>query len=157
MSEAGTTPVYWQLIEPYWDKISIYDGPTRFLREFGRAPQAVQSLFAAHWLQSEVCNGGFGQFFDNSTGVLAPEAAAGFLTIGMPKVSAFVSDLIGGFGADYPRDEDQRGAALAEIDEAMSAANPLNIYVDQDFFDLLASENGGFLVSANQYAERFLQ
>ncbi|WP_369973953.1 DUF4375 domain-containing protein [Polaromonas sp. SP1] len=32
-------------------------------------------LFAVHWCQSEICNGGFMQFFANSTGVLAPEVA----------------------------------------------------------------------------------
>ncbi|MBI2262602.1 MAG: DUF4375 domain-containing protein [Caulobacterales bacterium] len=157
MTKGDLAPTYWRLIEPYWEKISIYDGPKRFLREFERAPQAVQPLFATHWLQSEVCNGGFGQFFDNSTGVLAPEAAAGFVTIGMPKTSAFVSELIGGFGAVYPRDQDQRWDALAVIDETAPSGNPLHTYIDEEFFELLGSENGGFLVSANQYAERFQQ
>ena len=62
MSEIATKP-YWNLVQPYWDKISIYDGEAIFLQEFLAAPQAVQHLFAAHWLQSEVRNGGWGLFF----------------------------------------------------------------------------------------------
>ena len=70
---------YWRLLEPIWDSVSIYDGPKTFLRQYRRLPRAVGHLFAAHWCQSEICNGGFHQFFGNSTGVLAPEAMEAML------------------------------------------------------------------------------
>ncbi len=158
--KSKTPPAYWLLIEPYWEKISIYDGPEQFLREFQKAPLTVRNLFASHWLQSEVLNGGFGQFFDNSTGVLAPEAADGFLAIGMPETSKFIRHVMSGFGEIYPRDREQRVEFLEDFyDNAESAgkeyaANPLSSYLDEDFFELVESENGGFWVSANRYAER---
>ena len=69
--------LYWSLVEPHWERISIYDGGATFLRQFLTTPVRSRHLFAAHWCMSEVYNGGFHQFFHNSTGVLAPEAAAG--------------------------------------------------------------------------------
>jgi hypothetical protein len=55
-------PGYWDLVDPYWEKVSIYDGGDVFLLEYKKLPTASKHLFAAHWLQSEVNNGGFGQF-----------------------------------------------------------------------------------------------
>jgi hypothetical protein len=63
---------YWDLVEPIWDEISIYDGAEQFLQDFEKTDERPGILFAAHWTQSEVMNGGLGQFFNNSTGVLAP-------------------------------------------------------------------------------------
>src|SRR5687767_13179443 len=61
---------YWSLVEPVWETISIYHTPDIFLTQFNSASLASRTLFAAHWCQSEVRNGGFHQFFGNSTGVL---------------------------------------------------------------------------------------
>lgn len=69
---------YWRLVEPIWDTVSIYHGPKAFLEQFEAAPEASRTLFAAHWCQSEIDNGGLYQFFCNSTGVLALEAAEAF-------------------------------------------------------------------------------
>lgn len=155
----GAPPLYWSLIEPYWDRISIYDSPERFLREFGGAPEGVQVLFAAHWLQSEVRNGGFGQFFDNGTGVLAPEASVAFEALGMPNTAGFVRHVISGFGEPYPRDRYTRVDMLSELYDACDAgdasalSNPLCTYLDDDFFALLKAEGGGFLARAEAFAQ----
>ena len=69
--------LYWSLVEPISDKIEIYEGPEEFACAFAGVPRPAGLLFAAHFCQSEVCNGGFDQFFSNSTGVLAPEAIEG--------------------------------------------------------------------------------
>jgi hypothetical protein len=63
---------YWDVVEPYWNQIDIQD-PDIFQHTFQSAPKISGLMFAAHFCQSEVCNGGFHQFFWNSTGVLAPE------------------------------------------------------------------------------------
>src|SRR5829696_2343578 len=75
---------YWQVLEPYWARIDIYNGPEAFLATYGEVPPVVQILFAAHWCESEVSNGGLHQFFMNPTGVLAPEAAQAFRKLGFP-------------------------------------------------------------------------
>jgi hypothetical protein len=74
---------YWNAIDPIWDDIDI-DTSESFQRTFQNVPRKLGLLYAAHFCQSEVCNGGFTQFFRNSTGVLAPEAIEGFAAIGQP-------------------------------------------------------------------------
>jgi hypothetical protein len=81
---------YWKVVEPFWYLINIYYGPEVFRSKYDSAPKISGLIFAAHFCQSEVCNGGFGQFFSNSTGVLAPEAVEGFRQIGQPQVAAVV-------------------------------------------------------------------
>jgi hypothetical protein len=78
---------YWAIIEPIWQTIDISDGADVFLDTFFKAPQDAALLYAAHFCQSEVCNGGFFQFFFNSTGILAPEAVNGFRAIGQYKIT----------------------------------------------------------------------
>jgi hypothetical protein len=70
---------YWKLIEPFWIPLneSWDDDPRAFLALFRQVPVAVGHLYASHWCQSEVCNGGLHQFFYNTTGLVAPEALAG--------------------------------------------------------------------------------
>jgi len=99
---------YWSLVEPIWDAISIYDDPDDFLRQFSAVPQEAGHLFAAHWCQSEVCNGGLHQFFSNSTGVLAPEALAGFRAIGLTEWANILADGMRFFGEEYPREQTER-------------------------------------------------
>src|SRR5690349_19083535 len=104
---------YWAVLEPAWDSVSIYDGPARFQREFEAASVTARNLLAAHWCQSEVCNGGFHQFFKNSTGVLAPEAVAAFHALGLPELAATVAQAIAWFGPTYPRDREPRKQVLS--------------------------------------------
>jgi len=106
---------YWDLIADAYKKVDIYNGPKAFSRGFQRLPKPVQHLLAAHWCQSEVNNGGFDQFFCNPTGVLAPEAEAGFRAIGLPIVADIVAEAIAAFGLTYPRDREARDAILATM------------------------------------------
>jgi hypothetical protein len=53
---------YCNAIEPIWDTIEI-DSPESFQSTFSRVPAELGLLYAAHFCQSEVCNGGFAQFF----------------------------------------------------------------------------------------------
>jgi hypothetical protein len=107
---------YWNAIYPYWGKISIYKGPEVFLRDFHSVPTPIGYLFAVHWCQSEICNGGFAQFFANPTGVLAPEAEMGCNVIGVPICGELISKAMSFFGSPYPRDFDERNLALENCD-----------------------------------------
>jgi hypothetical protein len=109
---------YWALVEPVWRSISIYDGPGVFLAEFRSVRPEVGHLFAATWCQSEVRNGGFHQFFTNSTGVLAPEALAGFRAIGLTEWADILAEAMAWFGDPYPRDRTDR---LDRLDRLMAA------------------------------------
>lgn len=149
---------YWNHIEPFWDSVSIYDGPEEFLLGFTETPEHAAHLLALHWCASEVCNGGFHQFFFNSTGVLAPEAVAGFKAIGMPRTAAVVAAAMASFGEPYPRDREERQDALDALTTQSSANGQLHSPfqdLDSRFYDLLGCENGGMERAAEDYAARF--
>jgi hypothetical protein len=106
---------YWDVLDPYWEKIDIYSGPSAFLSDYRATPEVARTLFAAQWCDAEVGNGGFAQFFGNSTGVLAPEAADAFGRIGLHDIADVVLQAMSLFGVPYPRDEQDRAAKLSEL------------------------------------------
>ena len=142
---------YWDIVETVWDVIDIYEGPETFRQTYSSVPKESGLMFAAHFCQSEVCNGGFEQFFWNSTGVLAPEAVEGFLEIGLTQVASLISSSMALLGQPYPRDRDERHARLSEVTKG--ALDPL----DESLFALIESEEGGFEAAANRYVDRMGQ
>jgi hypothetical protein len=102
---------YGKAIDPIWDDIDI-DSVESFQRTFQNVPSELGLLYAAHFCQSEVCNGGFTQFFWNSTGVLAPETVEGFVAIGQVKVADVVRRAMSMLGSPYLRDRAARWLAL---------------------------------------------
>jgi len=147
---------YWDLVEPVWEKVSIYDGPIVFLNQYAECPKPSRVLLAAHWLYSEVCNGGFTQFFDNGTGVLAPEAVQSYRELGMPKTAAVIEKAMAMLGTEYPRDREVRWEALENIGATFSpdSARPFES-LDSEFYQVVETESGGFLEAADQYAKRW--
>ncbi|HTS38074.1 MAG TPA: DUF4375 domain-containing protein [Candidatus Solibacter sp.] len=139
---------YWQIVEPIWTVIEIGEGYEVFRQTFNSVPRGSALLFAAHFCQSEVCNGGFYQLFWNSTGVLAPEAEEGFREIGQRRIAMVVQSAIRLFGAEYPRQRQSRQEYLAKIPK--SDLNAL----DENFYALISSENGGFEEAADRYANQ---
>ena len=143
---------YWKLVEPIWDKISINDAPEKFLLDFGKAPERPRVLYAAHWTQSEAMNGGLGQFFDNPTGILAPEAVEAFHSIGMPQTAAVLLAAMAFFGDPYPRDRTTRQEVFERFYEQEGEdAIPIHEQEDQ-FAELIEEENGGFWDAADRFA-----
>src|SRR5579862_1429764 len=88
--------------------------------------------------QQETCNGGFKQFFSNSTAVLAPEAVEGFAAIGQVRVASTLGQALILLGSVNIRQRKDRQAALALL--------PRNCFEDLEerFFALIGSENSGF-------------
>jgi hypothetical protein len=143
---------YWDLVEPIWDSVSIYKGADNFLRQFGAAPVASRTLFAAHWTQSEVLNGGFGQYFSNSTGILAPEAVDAFRQLGMPQTAEALERAMAFFGSPYPRERSEREEAIEAAFESFGDDFDPFREADDAFFDFIEQEAGGFEAAANAYA-----
>jgi hypothetical protein len=131
---------YWELVEPYWDAVSLHGGAEKFIQQFAAMPMASQHLYATHWTQSEVQNGGLGQFFGNCTGILAPEALEGFRALGMPQAAAALADAMELFGDPYPR-ERKTGEQVT-----------LPTTIEDRFADLLETEAGGFWNAGDRYA-----
>lgn len=145
---------YWRFVEPIWDTVSIYDGGEVFLKQFNKATDKQKTLFASHWAQSEIMNGGLGQFFSNPTGVLAPEAVVAFKDIGMPNCADTLIKAMKFFGKHYPRERSIREAVFEEFYEKHGEDSvPL-----EDLEDIMATEiedeNGGFEEAANKYAKQ---
>jgi hypothetical protein len=145
---------YWQLVEPVWNSLVQWDEIPVFESAFASAEPSARTLFAAHWLYSEVCNGGFHQFYWNSTGVLAPEAADAYAAIGMPRTAEIVRRSIAWFPTPYPRDRESRIELLDRYAETHpEIRNPFDS-LDEEFYQAAESENGGFVPSANAFAGR---
>lgn len=143
---------YFEALEPHWDRISIYDGPETFLRQFADAPRFVQTIFAAHVCQAEVCNGGFHQFFNNSSGVLAPEAVEAFRSLGMPQVAEVVATAMALLGDEFPRDREKRLLKLSQLASSGTAEQEPFDAEEREFYRLIETEAGGFDRSADQLA-----
>jgi hypothetical protein len=145
---------YWDLVDPIWEQVSIYDGGEAFLAQFQEISSIQRVLFASHWAYSEIQNGGLHQFFSNSTGVLAPEAVAGFRSLGMERCAVAISSAMKFFSGDYPREKRTRGDALDAYQNANPEAwNPFED-LDEAFYDAADSENCGFIVAATVYANQ---
>lgn len=72
----------------------------------------IQLLAATDYGKSDIDNGGFHQFFGNSTGVFAPEMLEWFQKNELNDVARIMDDAMRFFGDDYPRDRSTRNAML---------------------------------------------
>src|SRR5512133_2855080 len=70
---ADVAEVAWKVIEPMWKVLKTPYEPDDRLQTVATPGQ--RAFYALHWTISEVSNGGFHQYFYNSTGYLAPEAS----------------------------------------------------------------------------------
>jgi uncharacterized protein DUF4375 len=106
---------YWSALEPFCGQVNIYDGPELFLATYRGLPEIQRVLYAAHYCESEVSNGGLHQFFFNDTGVLAPEALEAFRILRLEASSHILAEAMSFFGDVYPRDRATRVERLAGI------------------------------------------
>jgi len=145
---------YWRFVEPIWDAVSIYDESETFLEQFNKFTEKQKTLFASHWVQSEIMNGGPGQLFSNPTGVLVPEAVVAFKNIGMSNCAKTLIKAMQFFGKTYPGNRSIREEILEEFYEKYGEY----IIPLEEFEDIIATEieeeNCGFEDSANKYANQ---
>jgi hypothetical protein len=155
MAKGRNTEVnYWSLIEPVWLQLnrSWDDGPEEFVRLFHSIRPEIGHLYAAHWCQSEVCNGGLHQFFANTTGLLAPEALQGFRAIGAADWAEILSKAMKHFGTPYPRSRDQRKELLLARQGRVREERDPFYELDERFYEWTNKWEG----AANSYAERVI-
>jgi hypothetical protein len=145
---------YWALVEPHWLPLNeAWDlSVDEFLARLHRLPPRVADLYAAHWCQSEVRNGGFFQFFFNTTGLLAPEAVKGFRAIGSLEWAALLSEAMNYFGTPYPRDRIARLDLLPENDDGELESSGPFAELDDRFFSSVDAQPNRWEESADLYA-----
>ena len=152
MAKAEAGSGYWSVLEPYWEKIDIYSGPDVFLQTYSLAPPPVRDLFAAHFCESEVSNGGFHQFFTNPTGVLAPEAHQAFERVGFQATAAVLADAMAFFGDPYPREQEVRTARLEVISGKTREEWDPFLRLDELFYKTLGPQHAPFFKALDSYA-----
>jgi Domain of unknown function (DUF4375) len=163
---------YWELVEPVFTKIDI-DSPASFFASIADVPRPVLLLYAAHFCLSEVHNGGFLQFFKNSTGLITPEAIEGFDAIGMQMLASVVRAAADPLGVPYPRERDSRWDALLvasgrseeQLKDIFEKAKNLYLafvkatetlpldQLSRQAWVLAETESGGFQDAATRYAQ----
>ena len=145
---------YWSLVSPHWLALneSWSHGASYFLSCLHRVPLKVQHLYSAYWCQSDVCNGGFHQFFYNTTGILAPEAVAGFEAVGAGQLASLVGTAISRVGAPYPRDRSARLSVLPQADGRPREEWDPFTDLDNRFYEWLDSESSRWDILADNYA-----
>lgn len=149
----GADEHYWSVIDPVWDELCLsWDDPDEFVRRFAATPEIQRNLYAAHWCDSEVNNGGFHQFFWNTTGVLAPEAAAAYRAIGIPERAAVVEEAMRFFGDPFPRIRGVRIRALDEFRDLHPETRDPFRYLEDRFYAWEQQDHGRWERIANEYA-----
>ena len=108
--------------------------------------QSSVYLYATSIFDGEVGNGGVQQFFDNSSGALAPTVRDALQDMLLPSYAHIVSGIIDAFGAPFPLSQ------LDRIDRIDSDPR-LQIILDQadEAIDVWSSE---YIVARERYAEK---
>ena len=99
--------------------------------EFQHLAPKAQVAFCIHALEAEVNNGGFHQFFFNSSGEYVRETLAALATVHAPKTRDLLDRAVAvAFPSGYPREARTHQDALADFDDVAEALGPL----DNQFF-----------------------
>lgn len=103
-----------------------------------------RTIFVTQELESEVNNGGFAQFFDNSSGQFAGEIVQAFTAIGAVKTAEICRKAVAAFPQALPVDWEERRALLDEIaddevDEILSACDDAFYEYEEDLEALNAA------------------
>jgi hypothetical protein len=107
--------VAWDVIEPLWDELETPYQPDERLRT--TATPGQRALYALHWTNSEVCNGGFHQYFTNSTGMLTPDALFGARLVRATEYATTIERAASIFGPEVPSVHEERRAHLQRLDK----------------------------------------
>jgi Domain of unknown function (DUF4375) len=150
-------PKFPKVYAAYYDELLFYDGREAWHARYLKCPENGRNLFCVHWTFLEIDNGGFWQYFHNSSGVMAPEAVVGYRAIGMPEVAAAIESAMAKLPNPYPFDREERQQAVGELDKPMNFVDEDNIFWEKtpaprlffskpkyyDFADRYAYETGG--------------
>jgi len=123
-----------------------------FARDLATPRPEERYLHAVFWCDAGVRNGGFHQFYSNSTGVVAPEAAEGFDALGLRACAALARDAMRFFGERFPRDRKTRLELLEGVRGGTRAEWDPFFTKDKPYYALLQGNTLG--EAADAYATR---
>jgi len=122
---------------------SFEKGEQYTLEKISKLTKGQQAVFSTWWLEAEVNNGGFNQFYFNSIGQFAEMAEIGFKTIGAENFSNLTKQANIIYIKNKERLEEFDDGTLESFSESYND-NPLN-EMDKKFYEFYKSENIGDL------------
>ena len=130
-----------KLEQAIMDNIDTYfeNGEHYTLDKISKLTKGQQAVFSTWWLEAEVNNGGFNQFYFNSSGQYAEMAEIGFKTIGAEKFSGLTLRANNIFTENKERLEEYDDGTMESFSESYKD-NPLNV-LDTEFYKVCDSEN----------------
>ena len=144
--------IYWEMIAPHFDRVSVYDGVQAFETEWRKTPEPARHLLTAHWVVMEISNGGFQQLFSTAGGLLVPEGIVGLRALGLEENARMLEQAAAALGKPYPRDRKVRERRLKAYQRRSGQDNPF-AELDGQFFEALKKYPGGFDGVAARYAQ----
>ena len=135
--------------------IRLSESPqTKFGKEDFATQTVPQKVFSALWdVESEVNNGGFSQYFVNSSAESAHFVADALRMIGAPKTANICERAIAAaFPAGLPKSEEAIRSAAADFsDEVLEKLEPL----DQEFFSYPHNLTDLLFAYVSQHTDEF--
>ena len=92
------------------------DEKTHYGEDMSVLSDAERIFYITQTLEMEVNNGGFSQFFYNSSGDFTDELVGAFTAIGANTTAAICQKAINAFGRDIPADTEDRREMLDEME-----------------------------------------
>lgn len=109
----------WQLTDPNDFVIAILehlDEKTQYGEDLSVLSAEERIFYITQTLEMEVNNGGFSQFFNNSSGNFSNEVVSAFDAIGADTTAAICKKALSAFGCEIPVDKDAREKMLDEME-----------------------------------------
>ena len=92
------------------------DSKTKYGEDMSVLSESERIFYITQTLEMEVNNGGFSQFFCNSSGNFSNELVSAFTAIGANVTATICQKAISAFGRDIPVDSDEREKMLDELE-----------------------------------------
>ena len=97
--------------------------------------KGLQMVYATVELEHEVANGGFNQYFWNSTGEFRNEALEGYKLLGAAEHERITAEAIGVYNVNQPKLDEAKATGTLEAFSQSYKDNPLN-KLDDRFYNL---------------------
>jgi len=103
-------------LAPVINNVSIHDGEAQYEADLKNVTLPQRLMLAVWWYNAEVGNGGHGQLYDNSTGIVYEDAIRGFEALGMPHMAEVIRESVRRAGGIMEKDWAKRQERLSAMD-----------------------------------------
>ena len=126
------------VVQPLWG-VSIYDGEEQYENDLKPFTLPQRYVFAIQWYDTEVCNGGHCQFYNNSTGIVWEDALKGFEEIGVIQNVEIIKESAARMGGSPSKTREERQSYLDNHDIDFDDLDDLYFESKNDMWTLLNS------------------